>query len=283
MEKTVRMIFKNVMFDTIFKIDGNRTDLRERVKRFAGSLGAAADPEAWQDLEVFESDGLLTLTCRAVALDTDLVDRDARCALFSLQREVQASFAPAGPAFPWQPAPVRSAGPAPPDEAALFSESVADPGEAGFAGEDDVDAPFISEIGLEIDLELVDEYGGPLAGWTWRLDTNDESLQGVTGRDGRLSGALAGPGRLYLFAPGDPLPARVFELHLCPEVPPQSLAAAQLDLNRLGFFDGKPTGLPDAATAAAILAFQHYVGHADPSGALDESTRTLLTALCEEP
>ncbi|MDJ0835832.1 MAG: peptidoglycan-binding domain-containing protein [Acidobacteriota bacterium] len=83
MERAVRMIFRNIMFDTWIEVSGGMSNLRRDITNLARRLGNlnGADPG---DLKITEQAGLLNVHCEDISADVDTVSAERGCAVFSI-------------------------------------------------------------------------------------------------------------------------------------------------------------------------------------------------------
>lgn len=149
----------------------------------------------------------------------------------------------------------------------------------------------IKRLTALVDIVLRNEYGYVLAGVPYELEVKGEKHTGMTDEQGRLNVRTspdAKTGKLTIYP--DPKDKRnnfswTLQIGYMNPVldtegkPTGDLTGIQARLNNLGFDAGTPDGQMNEQTRAAIKEFQEYIEMEEPTGELDDETRTLLELL----
>jgi hypothetical protein len=122
----------------------------------------------------------------------------------------------------------------------------------------------------------------PAANTPYRLDIDGKITKGQLNGQGELKETIppsASKAKLYLGEPGNEIECAIRLGHLDPI---DSIKGIQARLNNLGYCCGAIDGQLNDATKSAILMFQQAAGHSDPSGDIDEQTRSEIEKLHEK-
>ena len=274
--KTVRMIFRNVMFDVEMNADKDRETLRRELSALTGRWGAR--DLSIEDVKISENDGLLQVACGFVSLDPDAISRDACCTLFSVRREM--------------PVPMLGSPETNPEP------EVPNAGEP-LSGRDSRPTPVMVSSAVSrlpaqdatlTRLRVTNEYGLPLAGRKYAVVEKTPAgegcvLEGEIEPEGMIEVVLPRSlkrAELRVFLSGNAGRFLAWPLEIGAVPSPYEIAGVQVRLNHLGFDTGGISGRFDAGTAVAVHDFQQFIGHSEPDGALDEHTRLRLNELYDE-
>lgn len=130
-------------------------------------------------------------------------------------------------------------------------------------------------------LIVEDEEGSPFASKKFELTVDGDRTSGTTGADGKIECAIApnakrGTLQVWLDEPGLPNPW-IREITLAALYPIEHPIGVQQRLANLGHYSGPLDGNVNAATSAAVAAFQKAQG-VDATGEIDDALRQKLLA-----
>lgn len=93
MERAVRMLFANIMFDTWLDASKGMYGVRQGINSLAERLGKSQIPNL-HSLEIQDYQGLLQVNCQHITADTDAVRSERGCAIFSILPDAQPGIIP---------------------------------------------------------------------------------------------------------------------------------------------------------------------------------------------
>lgn len=131
-------------------------------------------------------------------------------------------------------------------------------------------------------LRLLNE-GEPRAKMRWVLEAGTTHSEGVTDSDGVLETFIPPAVTSARLLVGPPGQEQEYQIRIGSLPPITSMTGVQIRLGNLGFDCGREDGELDDPTRDAICEFQEFIRHPDPTGALDDRTRSVLATLHEKP
>lgn len=135
-------------------------------------------------------------------------------------------------------------------------------------------------VPAKLSLRLVDDGEGH-AGRPFVARIGDKVIEGNSDADGRIELWVPSRAVQVEITVGEGADAHVFAVRVGSLDPVTTVRGVQARLDNLGF-ECEATGELDEDTVEAITDFQHYIGHAAPSGELDDLTRDALAKLHDE-
>ncbi len=109
----------------------------------------------------------------------------------------------------------------------------------------------------------------------------EEKERGTIPADGNIRLSIPPRAKKGKLTIGEGLSQEVYKLNLGYLDPINTISGVKARLSNLGFDCGEPDNQMDEQTIEAILDFQSFIDHPDPTGKLDDQTREILEKLHE--